>query len=110
MAIGHGAKNTVLLSEPLNKNIFLRGFLADLYLRPSCHACPAKNFKSGSDVTIGDFWGIQNVMPEMDDDRGVSVVIVSTESGVNLFRGMRLDNRVVDYESVCVITRLSRER
>lgn len=97
---GHGAKNTVLLSEPLNKNIFLRGFLADLYLRPSCHACPAKNFKSGSDVTIGDFWGIQNVMPEMDDDRGVSVVIVSTESGVNLFRGMRLDNRVVDYESV----------
>ncbi|UVS09217.1 Coenzyme F420 hydrogenase/dehydrogenase, beta subunit C-terminal domain [Parabacteroides distasonis] len=68
--IGHGAKNTVLLSEPLNKNIFLRGFLADLYLRPSCHACPAKNFKSGSDVTIGDFWGIQNVMPEMDDDRG----------------------------------------
>lgn len=97
---GHGAKNTVLLSEPLNKNIFLRGFLTDLYLRPSCHACPAKSFKSGSDVTIGDFWGIQNVMPEIDDDKGVSVVMVSTESGVNVFRGMRLDNRAVDYESV----------
>lgn len=72
-----GAKNTVLLSEPLNKNIFLRGFLADLYLRPSCHACPAKKFKSGSDVTIGDFWGVQNVMPEIDDDKGVSVVMVN---------------------------------
>lgn len=73
---GHGAKNTVLLSEPLNKNIFLRGFLTDLYLRPSCHACPAKSFKSGSDITIGDFWGVQYVMPEIDDDKGVSVAFV----------------------------------
>lgn len=65
-------ENTVLLSEPLNKNIFLRGFLADLYLRLSCHSCPAKSFKSGSDITIGDFWGVQNVMPEIDDDRECS--------------------------------------
>ena len=71
----HGVENTVLLSEPLNKNLFLRGFLADLYLRPSCYACPAKCLKSGSDVTIGDFWGIEKVMPEMDDDKGVSVVL-----------------------------------
>ena len=74
---GHGAENTVLLSEPLNKNLFLRGFLADLYLRPSCYACPTKCLKSGSDVTIGDFWGIEKVMPEMDDDKGVSVVMVN---------------------------------
>ena len=74
---GHGAENTVLLSEPLNKNLFLRGFLADLYLRPSCYACPAKCLKSGSDVTIGDFWGIGKVLPEMDDDKGVSVVMVN---------------------------------
>ncbi len=71
-------KNTVLLSEPLNKNLFLRGFLADLYLRPSCHACPAKCLKSGSDVTIGDFWGIEHVLPEMDDDKGTSVVMVNS--------------------------------
>lgn len=76
---GHGAENTVLLSEPLNKNLFLRGFLADLYLRPSCYACPAKCLKSGSDVTIGDFWGIERVMPEMDDDKGVSVVMVNRD-------------------------------
>lgn len=76
---GNGQKNTVLLSEPLNKNLFLRGFLADLYLRPSCHACPAKCLKSGSDVTIGDFWGIEKVMPEMDDDKGVSVVMVNRD-------------------------------
>lgn len=76
---GHGAKNTVLLSEPLNKNIFLRGFLTDLYLRPSCHACPAKSFKSGSDITISDFWGGQSIIPEWNDDKGISVMFLHKE-------------------------------
>lgn len=77
---GHGAKNTVLLSEPLNKNIFLRGFLTDLYLRPSCHACPAKSFKSGSDITICDFWGGQGIIPEWNDDKGMSVMFLHEET------------------------------
>lgn len=76
---GHGAKNTVLLSEPLNKNIFLRGFLTDLYLRSSCHACPAKSFKSGSDITISDFWGGQSIIPEWNDDKGISVMFLHKE-------------------------------
>jgi len=76
---GHGAKNTVLLSEPLNKNIFLRGFLTNLYLRPSCHACPAKSFKSGSDITISDFWGGQSIIPEWNDDKGISVMFLHKE-------------------------------
>ena len=74
--------------------------MTNLYLRPSCHTCPAKSFKSGSDITIGDFWGVQYVMPEIDDDKGVSVVMVNTENCVNIFREMRLDSRAVDYESV----------
>ena len=71
-----GWKNTVLLSEPYNKNIFMKGFLADLYLRPSCYVCPSKCLKSGSDVTIGDYWGIQNVKPEIDDDKGICCLLV----------------------------------
>lgn len=97
---GHGAKKKVLLSEPLNKNIFLRGFLADLYLRPSCHACPAKKFKSGSDVTIGDFWGIQNVMPEIDDDKGVSVILVNSNKLSYDSIIMKIENWVLDYNLI----------
>lgn len=87
---GSGAKNTVFLSESLDKNIFLRGFLADLYLRPSCHACLAKKFKSGSDVTIGDFWGVQNVMPEIDDDKGVSVLFILKDQNNVIFKNLLL--------------------
>lgn len=97
---GHGAKNSVLLSEPLNKNIFMRGFLSDLYLRSSCYVCPTKSFKSKSDITIGDFWGVQNVMPEIDDDKGVSVVMVNTPDGENYIKMTGLDIRVIRYESV----------
>lgn len=74
-------KDGNVFSELGRKNAFMRGFLANLYTRPSCQMCPAKQLKSGSDITLGDFWGINSLMPEIDDDKGVSVVIVNTEKG-----------------------------
>lgn len=74
-------KNGNAFSELGSKNAFMRGFLADLYTRPSCQACPAKQLKSGSDITLGDFWGIDSLMPEIDDDKGVSAIIINTEKG-----------------------------
>ena len=76
-----GNKNTVSLSESLNENLFMRGFLANLYLRPSCYACPANKGKSGSDITLGDYWGISSLMPDYDDDKGISAISVNTEKG-----------------------------
>jgi len=63
-------------SEVLNDNIYRRGFLSDIYLRPSCHKCPSKNFKSGSDITIGDYWGIDTIHPEFYDNKGISLVCI----------------------------------
>lgn len=97
----HGKKNTVFLSEPLDKNIFLRGFLSDLYLRPSCYACPVKSLKSGSDFTIADFWGVNKVFPEMDDDKGVSVIIVnSSRIDIQRFSSLLGEIRSTDYEII----------
>ena len=62
------------VTERASRNAFMRGFLADLYLRPSCYACPAKRLSSGSDLTVGDYWGVGAVHPALDDDGGVSVV------------------------------------
>jgi coenzyme F420-reducing hydrogenase beta subunit len=67
---------------------FMRGFLAELYNRPSCHNCPCKNLRSGSDITIADFWGVAKQLPEMDDDKGTSLVIVNTEKGAESFSGI----------------------
>lgn len=76
-----GEQNTVSLSSIYTDNPFMQAFLADYSLRPSCYACPAKSLKSGSDLTLGDFWGIEHIAPSLDDDRGVSLLMVNTDKG-----------------------------
>lgn len=77
--------NSVLFSDMHRENIFMRTFLANLTLRPSCHGCRCKEGKSGADITIGDFWGIGHISPEMDDDKGTSLIIIQTEKGKNAY-------------------------
>lgn len=78
-ALAEGEQNSVLRSNKFYENPFMQAFLSDLILRPSCYACPAKSGKSSSDITIGDFWGIEHIKPEIDDDKGVSLVMVHNE-------------------------------
>lgn len=70
-----GGQNTILSSEFYN-NPYMQAFLSNLSLRQSCYSCAAKSGKSGADITIGDFWGIENVMSTEDDDKGVSLVLI----------------------------------
>lgn len=86
--------------ELSGKNAFMRGFLADLYTRPSCHACPVKHLKSGSDITLGDWWGIDSLMPEIDDDRGVSAVTVNTEKGRAALKAIDVQVHPFPYEEL----------
>lgn len=91
----------ILFTEPARQNLFMRGFLADLYLRPSCHACPAKCFKSSSDITLGDFWGVQRFFGEYDDDRGVSAIMVNTGHGHHVLKKCGLCGlKETDYRNV----------
>lgn len=72
---------SVKCSQPFGTNPFMRGFLSDIYLRPSCYACPAKNGTSGADLTIADYWGIGHVRPDFEDEDGVGLAIIHTERG-----------------------------
>lgn len=65
-----------LLYEPHKENLYMKGFLKNLYLRPSCYACPVKAGKSGSDYTLADFWGARDFVGDFEDDRGLSAVLV----------------------------------
>ena len=68
----------------LHEDPYLRGFLKELYNRPSCHNCQCRELRSGSDLTIADYWNVQEKFPDMDDDRGTSLVLVNTEAGAAL--------------------------
>ncbi len=66
--------------QPFTENPYMEVFLSNLSLRPSCYACPSKGFTSGSDITIGDFWGIEQIDPAIDDDIGMSVVFIHNDA------------------------------
>lgn len=89
----NGLKKSCVHSEPFMENIFMKGFLANLYLRPSCYCCPVKKMKSGSDITIGDFWGVEKVMPDFYNDKGVSLVLINTNKGYNVFKTLNIQKR-----------------
>lgn len=80
--------NTVLLSETHQKNPFMRAFVSNMILRPSCYTCKSKGGKSGSDITIADFWGIRNIRPDFDDDKGISAVIINNEKNDFILDGL----------------------
>ncbi len=67
--------------RPQGQDAFLRGFVQNLYLRPSCARCQHKGLSRQSDLTLGDFWGIWELHPEFDDDRGVSLLLLQSEKG-----------------------------
>jgi ferredoxin-like protein FixX len=81
----------LLLRDSLNTNMYRKGFLMHLFLRPSCHACPAKHYKSGSDITLADYWGIEQVVPSFDDDKGISLVLLNTPKGCTVFSSLDVE-------------------
>lgn len=54
-------------------------------LRESCYGCKFTNYNRPSDVTIGDFWGIERFHPELDDNTGTSLMILNSKKGMELF-------------------------
>ena len=90
-------ENQIYISKDTDP--FMCMFLRNYCLRPACYDCHAKHYKK-SDMTIADFWGIENVAPEMNDGRGTSLVITRTEKGQELFDSIKseLKWKEVSYE------------
>lgn len=84
--------------QPFPDNVFMKGFLKNLYLRPSCYACAARSGKSGSDISIADFWGIQNYYPEFDDDKGIGLILLNSEKGLAAYNQLNTDSIEATYE------------
>lgn len=80
-------KHEICCESSLYKDdVYMTAFLSNLSLRPSCYACPCKDGRSGSDIILGDFWGIEQVFPEYDDDCGVSLVLVNSSNSREFFK------------------------
>lgn len=79
------------------EDIYMKGFIDNLYLRNSCYHCPNKANNDSSDIIIGDYWGVELAHPGIDDTNGVSAVIANTEKGKRILLEV-LDKNTYDYE------------
>lgn len=69
-----------------DESLYMKLFVGGYINRESCANCQFKGYSRVSDLTIGDFWGIWDVAPEMDDNKGTSVVLVQSACGADLFQ------------------------
>ena len=72
-----------------NDGYFLKCFTDGLFERNRCLSCEYKGQNIMSDLLIGDAWGIEKVFPEFTDSLGCSAVLVLTEKGKKIFRGIK---------------------
>lgn len=67
---------------------YMRLFLNNISIRPSCGDCAFNNKRSLADLTIADYWGIDKQFPYFDDDKGVTLVLVNSQAGAALLENL----------------------
>lgn len=72
-----------------SQDLFMKIFVGNLCLRNSCSNCIEKGTERCSDFTIGDYWGVWNQYPEIDDDKGVSIVFIHSEKGKKILQMLK---------------------
>lgn len=75
--------------EAHKKDSYMKAFLQNISLRKSCYQCKFKTVNRNSDITMGDLWGIKNILPDITDDKGVSAVFVHSEKGYRLLEHIK---------------------
>ncbi|OPJ55311.1 Coenzyme F420 hydrogenase/dehydrogenase, beta subunit C-terminal domain [Alkalithermobacter paradoxus] len=102
-SVSFSFKNNTEYRRNLNEDLYMKAFLKDVCLRPSCYDCEFKTLNRQSDITLADFWGIGNILPEMDDDKGTSLVFINSEKGRKIFNSISGDMKFKEvdiYEAV----------
>ncbi len=88
----------VVYIEKASENKYLSAFIRNFTLRPSCFSCPAKSGKSLADITLADYWGVEHLLPQMDDNKGTSFVCVNTQRGVDISNKLDMMSVNADYQ------------
>lgn len=85
-------KETFVFEGSTRKRTFHSAFYDGCLFRPSCTTCPFCNTCRPSDITIGDFWGVERTRPDFNrDNRGVSLLLINSERGRELLSQAQQD-------------------
>lgn len=77
----------------------MRSFLRNTNVRPSCYKCSFKGLKRTSDFTISDCWGIGEKNTELNDDKGLSALLLQNQRAVSVFEKIKQNLEFQEYDS-----------
>ncbi len=81
---------------------FRRGYHTNVFCRPSCYACKYKGFPRMADVTIADYWGIEKIDKNLDNNIGTSMILLNSRKGEKYFEQIKdkLEWEYTQFESI----------
>lgn len=84
------------------KDAYGKLFTANKIFRDSCEDCKFKTIEKNCDLSIGDLWGAEHIATELDDDKGVSLLMVHSKKGMDLLESIRdrLKIKEIDFDIV----------
>ena len=84
-----GWKNPTAVAVINGKEVLIGDYVSIFYnrcaLRPSCHRCPFSITERKTDITIGDFWHIEETISDFYDEAGTSLFLIHSVRGEELF-------------------------
>jgi hypothetical protein len=80
----------------------MKGYSQNLYFRQSCYYCPVKSFKSDSDITLGDYWGIKYISHDFYDNNGISLVMITSQKGKDIYDTLKKIDIETDYKDAII--------
>ncbi len=90
-------KNGLVYAKNRTDDEFTKCFIGThIAGRPSCFDCRYKRLPRVADITIADFWGIENVDPDFDSPDGVSLVLLNNDKGQRFYTS--LEDTVISKE------------
>ena len=82
----------------IDNKLYTESFLSALFSRPSCHDCKFCGLERNTDFTMGDLWGVENILPEYkSNNSGISLVLINTSKGEKTFNNMK---GMVDFKEI----------
>lgn len=84
------------------KDLYSRAYHSGMIGRLSCYSCPFKGYPRMADITLADFWGVEQIAKDLDNNTGTSAVLVNSEKGKNFFEQIskRLQKKEVKIENI----------
>lgn len=68
---------------------YRRGYHLNYFERPCCYDCKFKGLPRIADISLADFWGIENVDKSLDGNIGTSMILINTDKGQKFFDNVK---------------------